>query len=89
MRSREDDALAGPDFPDDAAIQTRVRDALSWNDRPRGTLITVRVHETRVTLEGHVHSEEQKKLASEVANGVWGVGAVANNLRVEERREAD
>ncbi len=83
MGSREEEAIFGPDIPDDVTIQTRVRDALAWEDRLRDTVIRVRVANTEVTLEGWVHTEEQKRLAEEHAEGVWGVGRVVNSLVVE------
>lgn len=88
MPKREAEALSGSDFPDDATIQTRVRDALAWEDGLRGTTIGVRVVDTEVTLEGWVLTEEQRRLAGERADAVWGVGRVINNLSVRgERRQ--
>jgi len=82
MGSREEEAIFGPELPDDATIQTRVRDALAWEDRLRDAVIRVRVVNTQVILEGWVHTEEQKRLAEERADSVWGVGRVVNDLVV-------
>lgn len=82
MGSREEEAIFGPELPDDATIQTRVRDALAWEDRLRNTVIRVRVVNSQVILEGWVHTEEQKRLAEERADAVWGVGRVVNDLVV-------
>lgn len=89
MRSQEDDALAGGDIPDDATIQMRVREAIAWEDRLRGTRIGVRVVNTEVILEGWVNTEDQERIAGERAGAVFGVGRVVNNLAVKGRGGAD
>ncbi|MGQ9674161.1 MAG: BON domain-containing protein [Chloroflexota bacterium] len=86
MPRREAEALSGPDFPDDATIQARVRDALAWEEDLRGTVIGVRVANSEVTLEGWVLTEQQRRLAGETADAVWGVGRVINNLSVRGER---
>ena len=85
MSSRQENALAGADIPDDVTIQSHVRDAIAWENRLRGTRIGVRVVNTEVTLEGWVNTEDQERIAGERASAVFGVGRVVNNLVIRGR----
>ena len=88
MSSREDEALAGREIPNDDTIQLGVREALAWDNRLRDTHISVRVVNSVVTLTGQVATERQRVIAGELAEGVWGVGRVVNRLRLARRQAA-
>ena len=69
---------------DDAAIKTSVKAKLAADVR-LSTLTNVEVNSTNgvVTLAGKVTSEEQRRMAGEVARSVDGVVRVNNELQVE------
>ena len=68
---------------DDAAIKTSVKAKLAADVR-LSTLTNVEVNSTNgvVTLAGKVGSDEQRRMAGEVARGVDGVVRVNNELQV-------
>ena len=69
---------------DDAAIKASVKAKLAADVR-LSTLTNVEVNSTNgvVTLAGKVASEEQRRMATEVARSVDGVVRVDNTLQVE------
>ncbi len=69
---------------DDGAIKTSVKAKLAADVR-LSTLTNVEVNSTDgvVTLAGKVHSEEERRMAGDVARSVDGVVRVDNNLQVE------
>ena len=69
---------------DDAAIKASVKAKLAADVR-LSTLTNVEVNSTDgiVTLAGRVRSEEERRMAGEVARSVDGVMRVDNNLQVE------
>ncbi len=71
-----------------AGIRTEVANALIADRRIDGTRITVIVADDVVTLTGTVATRDQKRRAEEIAAGVAGVGAVRNELAVEQQTEA-
>jgi hypothetical protein len=66
----------------DVAIQAQISDRLALNDQLNANDIDVKVENHKVTLEGTVQSEEQRRLAAEIADSVSGVETVQNNLAV-------
>jgi len=69
---------------DDAAIKASVKAKLA-SDVRLSTLTNVEVNSTNgiVTLAGKVRSDEERRMAGEVARSVDGVVRVDNNLQVE------
>ena len=69
---------------DDAAIKTSVKAKLAADVR-LSTLTNVEVNSTNgiVTLAGKVSTEDQRRMAGEVARSVDGVVRVNNELQVE------
>ncbi len=69
---------------DDAAIKTSVKAKLAADVR-LSTLTNVEVNSTNgvVTLAGKVRSEEERRMAGDVARSVDGVARVNNELQVE------
>jgi len=71
---------------DDGAIKASVKAKLAADVR-LSTLTNVEVNSTDgiVTLAGKVRSEEERRMAGEVARSVDGVVRVNNELQVEQR----
>jgi len=71
---------------DDGAIKASVKAKLAADVR-LSTLTNVEVNSTDgiVTLAGKVRSEEDRRMAGEVARSVDGVVRVNNELQVEQR----
>jgi osmotically-inducible protein OsmY len=46
--------------------------------------IQVNVNDGQVALSGHVNSRREKRIAEDVAESVWGVNDVNNQIRVAE-----
>jgi cytidylate kinase len=69
---------------EDLALAWRVRAALRLAERTRELRIAVSAEQGRVTLEGMVHSAEQRAAASEVAAAVDGVRELDERLRAIE-----
>lgn len=68
----------------DSEIRDDVSDELRWDPQLSGAeSIGVAVLDGAVTLTGHVGSYAEKKAAASAAERVYGVKAVANELRVE------
>lgn len=78
-------------FDDDIRART-YRAVLGWNSplfrygRGVNPSIHIIVNNGRVTLEGVVANEGDRRFAYALANGVSGVFAVTNNLRAESER---
>lgn len=68
---------------DSGWIEGELETSLQQNDQLRNTEIDVRVEEGEATLTGTVTSDEQKKLAEEIAQDVKGVESVTNKLKVK------
>lgn len=66
----------------DVAIQAQISDRLALSDQLNANDIDVKVENHKVTLDGTVDSEQQRRLAAEIANSVSGVETVQNNLAV-------
>jgi osmotically-inducible protein OsmY len=71
---------------DDAAIKTSVKAKLAADVR-LSTLTNIEVNSTNgiVTLAGQVRSDEERRMAGEVARSVDGVVRVNNELQVNPR----
>jgi len=79
---------------DDKKIEMQVRLAFSLRRELKGTDLAVSAYRREVTLSGEVSSEEQRRLAAEVAQQTAGVASVTDRIRVRgqesaERPEAD
>ncbi|HEX2922882.1 MAG TPA: BON domain-containing protein [Chloroflexota bacterium] len=68
--------------PEDEAMEVEVRDALAWDGRLDSSSIRVGVCAGAATLWGYVRTEDEKRLAEELASGVHGITDVANDLKV-------
>jgi osmotically-inducible protein OsmY len=69
-------------MPDDAAIRSRVEQALAWSADLESSNLSVRVSAGVVTLEGTVPTHWEKTRAGQLARGMLGVIAVQNELAV-------
>ena len=68
--------------PTDQEIEITIKDALAWDKRLDASGIRVWVCAGAVTLKGYVKSEEEKRLAEEIASGIHGVTDVENDIKV-------
>lgn len=66
----------------DAQIKQDVLNALKWSTEVKEEHIGVTVHNSAVTLSGHVPTYWQKRAAREAAKGVADVKAVVDNVEV-------
>lgn len=78
----------------DAQLQKDVMAALEWEPAVHAALIGVEVKNGVVTLGGHVASSSEKWSAERAAQRVWGVKALATELKVQlpgpsQRSDAD
>ncbi|GLQ55491.1 BON domain-containing protein [Devosia nitrariae] len=71
----------------DARITEDVSDELSDDWRLDASDIEVDVTDGEVTLNGTVHSRQDKRLAEDLTDNVSGVRHVQNNLRIEPPQE--
>jgi hypothetical protein len=69
----------------DDRIREDVIDRLTWHGDIDATNINVKVDNGTVTLDGTVDTRWEKRLAEDIAEDVFGVKDVQNNLRVQER----
>jgi len=69
---------------DDQAIGVRVRLAFSLNRQLEGSAVEVAVFRRAVRLTGRVRSDDQRRLAVELARDVPGVDVVTDALEVRE-----
>jgi osmotically-inducible protein OsmY len=67
----------------DERINEDIHDVLSSNEWLDASDIEVKVEESEVTLIGTVNSKRDKRLAEDLADGVFGVSNVENRLRVK------
>jgi ribose 5-phosphate isomerase B len=68
---------------DDAGISTRVKTRLFADDRLSGFAIGVNTFKGEVTLSGGVDTQEQKELATQIAQSVEGVSGVNNVIMLK------
>lgn len=79
-RGLGDEALAGIG---NAALDARVKSALTGNKGTSALRTKVTAKDGRVTLEGTARSQAERDLAEEVAKSVEGVLSVDNKIKVE------
>jgi osmotically-inducible protein OsmY len=70
-------------YMDDTAITTKVKSALLNEPTLKSAEINVETFKGRVQLSGFVSSRTSIDRAVQVAQGVSGVGSVANDMRVK------
>jgi hypothetical protein len=68
----------------DTRIEDEVHERLSRHGYLDASDIQVEVKDCEVTLKGHVRSKEEKRLAEDVVETVFGVEDVHNKLKVEK-----
>lgn len=71
------------EYVDDTTLLTRTKAALINNADTDGMAIDVEVYRGTVQLNGTAQSHEKREAATRVVEGISGVQAVENNLRVE------
>jgi len=82
LQPRTDAARSIGESLDDKALEVQVRLAFSLRRELKGTDIAVSAYRREVTLSGEVASEEQHRLAAEVAGQTGGVTAVVDHIAV-------
>jgi len=93
-RDISDDFNAVKEYTEDAATTTAVKSALALNKQLSS--FDIHVGSTNnpdksgndVTLTGHVPTEDDKRVAEEVARSTKGVANVVNNLQVDPKAQA-
>jgi hypothetical protein len=68
----------------DERISEDINDRLTWHGNLDATDIQVDVNDGVATLTGSVHSRYEKRTAEDVAESVWGVNDVQNNLKIDK-----
>lgn len=71
------------EYMDDATITTKVKAALAADPSVKAYQVNVETYRGVVQLSGFVDSEANIRRASEVAQGVHGVRAVKNDVRIK------
>src|SRR5262245_52431774 len=72
----------------DVRIAEDVNDLLTHHSRIDATDIEVSVQDGEVTLRGFVESRPAKRLAEDIAESVFGVKDIYNQLRIRPRSES-
>ena len=93
-RDISSDFNAAKDYTEDAATTSAVKSALTLNKQLSS--FDIHVDSTNnpgksgndVTLTGHVPTEDDKRVAEEVARSTKGVANVVNNLQVDPKTQA-
>ena len=88
------DFNAAKDYTEDAATTSAVKSALALNKQLSS--FDIHVDSTNnpgksgndVTLTGHVPTEDDKRVAEEIARSTKGVANVVNNLQVDPKAQA-
>jgi osmotically-inducible protein OsmY len=75
-------STAGAGTPPEEQLRLKIIDQLTWDPRVRNSDIQVTISGTKVRLTGMVSSLRARIAATEAAWSVWGITAVANDLRV-------
>jgi hyperosmotically inducible protein len=68
--------------PNDTALMTKIKSALTTDDQVKARQINVEVNDGNVQLLGFVDTPEQKTAAARIVNNVEGVRSIANNIEV-------
>ena len=69
----------------DSRIEDEVYETLSRHGYIDASEVEVQVKDCEVTLQGRVHSKEEKRLAEDLVERIFGVEDVHNKLKVEKR----
>lgn len=93
-RDISSDFNAAKEYTEDAATTSAVKSALALNKQLSS--FDIHVDSTNnpgksgndVTLTGHVPTEDDKRIAEEIARSTKGVANVVNNLQVEPKTQA-
>jgi|SRR6516162_5705314 len=72
----------------DSRIEEDINERLTEHSWIDATDVEVSVENGEVTLRGRVNDLEAKDLAEEIAESVYGVKSVDNQIRVKQRRKA-
>jgi len=70
-------------YRDDTAIAEAALSVFKWNNNVPEDLITLKVDEGRITLEGTVDWQYQKNAAENAVKYIAGVKGIQNNIRVK------
>jgi BON domain len=71
----------------DDRIEEDINEQLTRHSMIDATEIEVKVQNGEVTLHGHVDSREAKRMAEDVAESVFGVKEVSNQIKIKSRGE--
>jgi osmotically-inducible protein OsmY len=72
----------------DSHIEEDINERLTEHSWIDATDVEVSVENGNVTLRGRVDNREAKELAEEIAESVYGIKSVENQIRVKQRRKA-
>jgi len=72
----------------DDRIEEDINEQLTRHPMIDATEIEVKVQNGEVTLQGHVDSREAKRMAEDVAESVFGVKEVTNQIKIQFRGES-
>ncbi|MFA5514922.1 MAG: BON domain-containing protein [Desulfuromonadales bacterium] len=75
------------EYVEDKTVAAKVKTELAREPATKASQIEVEVFRGTVQLSGFVDSEQSKKLAGEIAQGVEGAQEVVNNIMVKEPRQ--
>jgi hypothetical protein len=73
----------------DDRIEEDINDRLTQHSMIDATDIEVSVQNGEVTLRGHVDHRETKRMAEEIAESVFGVKDVNNQIKIKQRGEGE
>jgi osmotically-inducible protein OsmY len=82
-RATRDDGRSFGTWVDDVTTTAAVKSALIANNNIKALQIDVSTHGDVVTLNGRVRSDEEKKLAEEIAKNTGDVAEVKSQLRID------
>jgi osmotically-inducible protein OsmY len=82
-RQKEESTKGCEPITTDTRLQADVEDELKWDPRVTATEVGVAVNDGVVTLNGTVPTYAEKRAAEKAARRVFGVKAVAEEIRVE------
>jgi osmotically-inducible protein OsmY len=76
------------EYTQDATTTTAVKSALALNKQVSAFEIHVNSSNNNVTLTGRVPTDDDKRVAEEIARSTRGVANVMNNLQVDPKTQA-
>lgn len=71
----------------DERIEEEINERLTYHTDIDASEVDVEVKDGAVTLRGTVERRHEKRIAEDVAEGVWGVKDVRNEIRVQSRED--